>query len=147
MNGSPDVEDKNEKRDKLYGRISFWSAMILTTLLCYGYYDANPPDVGAVKRMRLFFAENAREVSQFLRLPHQEQKEFAAEKKHPFYRDFVRASEVAKVKIRALAHKSVDYKPVQYGINLAFIWAIFFAAFWFLGLMTQAVIQLSRRKK
>ncbi|MFQ5717896.1 MAG: hypothetical protein ACE5GQ_12465 [Nitrospinales bacterium] len=140
-------ENHFEKRDRIYGRISFWISLILTTGLTCWYYQANPPDDEATKKTRLFIAENAIDVSKFLRLPYEEQNEFAAKSKHSFYKDFVRASEVKKIEIRALVHNSIDYKPTQYWVNLAFLWGIFFTAFWFLGLMTQAMIQLTRRGK
>ena len=134
-----------EKWDKIYGQVSFWTSLILTTLLCYWYYNANPPAEGAMKKMRIFIAKNAVDISHFLRLQLEEQETFAAKKKHPFYKNFVKASMVEREKIRSLAHKSFDYKPAQYWVNLIFLWVVFFTTFWFLGLITQAIIQLNRR--
>lgn len=140
------VEDLEGKRDKFYGHISFWSSIILTTLICYWYYNANPPAEGAMKKMRSFIAKNAGDVSHFLRLSIKEQEAFAVKKKHPFYKNFVKTSMVERGKIRALAHNSFDYKPAQYWVNLVFLWVVFFTTFWFLGLITQGIIQLNRRK-
>ena len=100
-----------------------------------------------MKKMRSFIAKNARDISHFLRLPPEEQETFASKKKHPFYKNFVKASMVKREKRRALAHNSFDYKPAQYWVNLIFLWVVFFTTFWFLGLITQAIIQLSRRGK
>ena len=64
---------------------------------------------------------------------------------HPFYKSYMKASEVEKQEINALIHVSTDYTPNQYWFNLVFLWTIFFTTFWFLGLMTQGVINLMRR--
>ncbi|MFQ5672204.1 MAG: hypothetical protein ACE5G9_03840 [Nitrospinales bacterium] len=141
------MENKAEKKDKLYSRIFFWSSVIISTLICYWHYTAHPPDKGATKKMRLFMAANARDISHFLRLSLAEQRRYADKNRHPFYKKFVQASEVEKANIRTLAHNSLDYKPTQYWVNLVFLWAIFFSTLWFLGLMTQAVIQIIRRDK
>ena len=141
------MDSTEEKRDKIYGRLSFWFSLILTTLICYWYYTANPPAKGAMEQMRLFIANNAMDISLFLRLPPEEQAAFAVKKKHPFYKKFVKASIVEREKIRALSHNSFDFKPTQYWINLIFLWVVFFTTFWFLGLITQGIIQLNRSEK
>jgi len=141
------VENETEKKDKRYGRIFFWFAVIISTLITSWYYSSNPPDKEATQKLRIFIAAHAREISHFLRLSPEEQIGYAGKNKHPFYKKFVRASEVGKAKIRVLAHNSYSYKPTQYWINLMFLWAIFFATFWFLGLITHAIIQITRRGK
>ena len=96
--------------------------------------------------MRLFFNKHKMDVGTFLGLPWGEQKKFAARGKHPFYAKYLKASEVQKEKIRALAHISYDYTPYQYWFNLVFLWTIFFAVFWFIGLMVEGAIILVRKK-
>ena len=134
------------RKEKLYGRVSFWVSMVLSVAAVLGYYWTNPPDSKEVKKMRMFFNEQKMDVSKFLKLSRTEKKKFAAEKKHPFYKKYIEASEVEKEKIRSLAHISYDYTPNQYWFNLVFLWAIFFSTVWFVGLMIQSAIILVRKK-
>tara|TARA_B100000686_G_C16692141_1_gene918329 strand:- start:510 stop:992 length:483 start_codon:yes stop_codon:yes gene_type:complete len=144
---NPETLDPEEKKNRLYSRISFWVSLVLSIIICFYYYQSNPPDEGAAKEMRIFIAKNARQVTEFLRLPLDEKKSFVEKNKHPFYKNYLEASEVTKMEIDAIVHTSTDYKPSQYWVNLVFLWVIFFAAFWFIGLMTEAIIQLTRQEK
>ena len=94
--------------------------------------------------MKMFIAKNAKNVTAFLRMTRDEQKTFAKRKKHPFYSNYNKASENTKLDIRGQVHNSIDYKPAQYWFNLAFLWCIFFSTVWFIGLMTEAAIQINR---
>ena len=134
------------RKEKLYGRVSFWVSMVLSVAAVLGYYWTNPLDSKEVKKMRMFFNEQKMDVSKFLKLSRTEKKKFAAEKKHPFYKKYIEASEVEKEKIRSQAHISYDYTPNQYWFNLVFLWAIFFSTVWFVGLMIQSAIILVRKK-
>lgn len=141
----PKDEFRDEKKENLSRRISFWLALVFSIALTGWYYSSNPPDTAEMRKMRLFFKINIMEVATFIRLPYEELKEFAETKKHPFYRTYQKASEVEKEKIKALIHISRDYSPNQYWFNMVFLWAIAFTALWFLGLMLEAVIILVRR--
>ena len=142
-----EVLDLEEKKNRLYSRISFWVSLTLSITLCLWYYKYNPPDEGAAKEMRIFIAKNARQVTEFLRMTLDEKKSFVKEKNHPFFRNYLEASEVTKREIDAIVHISTDYKSNQYWVNIVFLWVIFFAAFWFIGLMTEAISQLVRQEK
>ncbi|KMP12291.1 hypothetical protein UR09_01380 [Candidatus Nitromaritima sp. SCGC AAA799-A02] len=136
---------RDEKKERLGRRISFWMSLVLSTAVTCWYYSTNPQDSMEMRQMRLFFKENIMEVTKFIRLPHDERQEFADTKQHPFYDTYNKASEVEKEKIKALINISYDYNPNQYWFNIVFLWMIFFTALWFLGLMTEAVIILIRR--
>ncbi|MEE9257950.1 MAG: hypothetical protein V3U37_00280 [Nitrospinaceae bacterium] len=136
----------DQKQEKFYSRISLWASFLLSTLVVVWYYTGSPPDSPEVREMRLFFNKHKMDVGTFLGLPRGEQKKFAARKKHPFYANYLKASEVKKGKIRALAHISYDYTPYQYWFNLVFLWMIFFTALWFVGLMVEGAIILVRKK-
>lgn len=139
--------DLESKRDKLYSRISFWTALFLATLIVYLYCERNPPDTGEVKKMRIYFRENIMEVSKFIKLRHEEMMISAAAHKHPFYKTYVKASPAEQGRIRALIHISGDYNSKQYWFSLVFGWGIAFATFWFLGAITEAIIALMRQGK
>ena len=135
-----------DKVDNWVGRFSLWGSIVLSTLATVIYCMGNPPDSEEVQRMRIFFRENAMEVSTFIKLPREEMESFASQKKHPFYRTYLRASENEKEEINTQIHNSVDYRPAQYWFNAVFLWFICFTTIWFLGLMTQGVVNLVRQR-
>jgi len=145
----PDASEefRDDKKEKLYGKISIWISLALSTLLTVGYGVTHPPDSREVQEMRMFFNKNGHTVSKFLRMTREERKAFAQEKKHPFYSSFLKASDVEKDEIKALVHVSFDYTPNQYWFNFFFIWTIGFASFWFIAVMAEGAIILMRKDK
>lgn len=139
-------ELRDNQKEVLSRRISFWLSFILSVGLSFWYYALNPPDTTEMRKMRLFFKENIMDVAKFIRLPDDELQGFAAMKSHLFYQTYLKSSEVEKEKIRALIHISRDYSPNQYWFNIVFLWAIAFATLWFLGLILEAIIILVRRE-
>ena len=139
-------ELRDNQKEVLSRRISFWLSFILAVGISFWYYVLNPPDSAEMRKMRLFFKENIIDVAKFIRLPDDELQEFAALKSHPFYQTYLKSSEVEKEKIRALIHISRDYSPNQYWFNIIFLWTIAFATLWFLGLILEAIIILVRRE-
>ena len=137
---------RDNQKEVLSRRISFWLSFILAVGISFWYYALNPPDSTEMRKMRLFFKENIMDVAKFIRLPDDELQGFAALKSHPFYQTYLKSSEVQKEKIRALIHISRDYNPNQYWFNIVFLWAIAFATLWFLGLILEAIIILVRRE-
>lgn len=140
-------EFRDEKKENLYRRVSFWLSLILATSITVYYVVTNPPETKEVQEMRMFFNKESRDVAKFIRLPRKEQKAFGEKKKHPFYTQYLKASEVEKEEIRGLIHISFDYTPNQYWFNIVFIGTIAFAGFWFIGLMLEGAIILVRRDK
>jgi hypothetical protein len=145
----PDASEdfRDEKKEKLYGKISIWIAFVLSTAITIAYGVTHPPDSDEVQTMRLFFKENGHTVTKFLRLSREERKAFARKKKHPFYSSYLKSSEMEKEEIKALIHISMDYTPNQYWFNFVFIWTIGFASFWFIGVMMEGAIILMRKDK
>jgi len=139
-------ELRDNQKEVLSRRVSFWLSFILAIVITWWYYSLNPPDSTEMRKMRSFFKENIIDVAKFIRLPDDELQEFAALKSHPFYQTYLKSSEVEKEKIRALIHISRDYSPNQYWFNIIFLWTIAFATLWFLGLILEAVIILVRRE-
>ena len=139
-------ELRDNQKEVLSRRISFWLSFILAVGISFWYYALNPPDSTEMRKMRLFFKENIMDVARFIRLPDDELQGFAALKSHPFYQTYLKSSEVEKEKIRALIHISRDYSPNQYWFNIVFLWTIAFATLWFLGLILEAIIILVRRE-
>ena len=139
-------ELRDNQKEVLSRRISFWLSFILAVGISFWYYALNPPDSTEMQKMRLFFKENIMDVAKFIRLPDDELQGFAALKSHPFYQTYLKSSEVEKEKIRALIHISRDYSPNQYWFNIIFLWTIAFATLWFLGLILEAIIILVRRE-
>ena len=139
-------ELRDNQKEVLSRRISFWLSFILAVGISFWYYALNPPDSTEMRKMRLFFKENIMDVAKFIRLPDDELQGFAALKSHPFYQTYLKSSEVEKEKIRALIHISRDYSPNQYWFNIIFLWTIAFATLWFLGLILEAIIILVRRE-
>ena len=139
-------ELRDNQKEVLSRRISFWLSFILAVGISFWYYVLNPPDSTEMRKMRLFFKENIMDVAKFIRLPDDELQGFAALKSHPFYQTYLKSSEVEKEKIRALIHISRDYSPNQYWFNIVFLWTIAFATLWFLGLILEAIIILVRRE-
>tara|TARA_Y100000780_G_scaffold37608_1_gene30283 strand:- start:283 stop:768 length:486 start_codon:yes stop_codon:yes gene_type:complete len=139
-------ELRDNQKEVLSRRISFWLSFILAVGISFWYYALNPPDSTEMRKMRLFFKENIMDVAKFIRLPDDELQGFAALKSHPFYQTYLKSSEVEKEKIRALIHISRDYSPNQYFFNIVFLWTIAFATLWFLGLILEAIIILVRRE-
>jgi hypothetical protein len=135
-----------DKLDNWVGRFSLWGSLVLSTLATVIYCMGDPPDSEEVQRMRIFFRENAMEVTTFIKLPREERAQFAAQQTHPFYRTYLRASENEKEEINTQIHNSVDYRPAQYWFNAVFLWFICFTTIWFFGLMTQGVINLVRQR-
>ena len=139
-------ELRDNQKEVLSRRISFWLSFILAVGISFWYYALNPPDSTEMRKMRLFFKENIMDVAKFIRLPDDELQGFAALKSHPFYQTYLKSSEVEKEKIRALIHISRDYSPNQYWFNIIFLWTIAFTTLWFLGLILEAIIILLRRE-
>ena len=139
-------ELRDNQKEVLSRRISFWLSFILAVGISFWYYALNPPDSTEMRKMRLFFKENIMDVAKFIRLPDDELQGFAALKSHPFYQTYLKSSEVEKEKIRALIHISRDYNPNQYWFNIVFLWTIAFSTSWFLGLILEAIIILVRRE-
>ena len=139
-------ELRDNQKEVLSRRISFWLSFILAVGISFWYYTLNPPDSTEMRKMRLFFKENIMDVAKFIRLPDDELQGFAALKSHPFYQTYLKSSEVEKEKIRALIHISRDYSPNQYWFNIVFLWTIAFTTLWFLGLILEAIIILVRRE-
>ena len=139
-------ELRDNQKEVLSRRISFWLSFILAVGISFWYYTLNPPASTEMRKMRLFFKENIIGVAKFIRLPDNELQGFAALKSHPFYQTYLKSSEVEKEKIRALIHISRDYSPNQYWFNIVILWAIAFATLWFLGLILEAIIILVRRE-
>ena len=139
-------ELRDNQKEVLSRRISFWLSFILAVGISFWYYTSNPPASTEMRKMRLFFKENVMDVAKFIRLPNDELQGYAALKSHPFYQTYVKSSEVEKEKIRALIHISRDYSPNQYLFNIVFLWTIAFATLWFLGLILEAIIILVRRE-
>ena len=139
-------ELRDNQKEVLSRRISFWLSFILAVGISFWYYTLNPPVSIEMRKMRSFFKENIIGVAKFIRLPDNELQGFAALKSHPFYQTYLKSSEVEKEKIRALIHISRDYSPNQYWFNIVFLWAIAFATLWFLGLILEAIIILVRRE-
>jgi len=139
-------ELRDNQKEVLSRRISFWLSFILAVGISFWYYTLNPPASTEMRKMRLFFKENIMDVAKFIRLPDDELQGFAAQKSHPFYQTYLKSSEVEKEKIRALIHISRDYSPNQYWFNIVFLWTIAFATLWFLGLILEAIIILVRRE-
>ena len=139
-------ELRDNQKEVLSRRISFWLSFVLAVGISFWYYALNPPDSTEMRKMRLFFKENIMDVAKFIRLPDDELQGFAALKSHPFYQTYLKSSEVEKEKIRALIHISRDYSPNQYWFNIVFLWTIAFATLWFLGLILEAIIILVRRE-
>ena len=139
-------ELRDNQKEVLSRRISFWLSFILAVGISFWYYALNPPDSTEMRKMRLFFKENIMDVAKFIRLPDDELQGFAALKSHPFYQTYLKSSEVEKEKIRALIHISRDYSPNQYWFNIIFLWTIAFTTLWFLGLILEAIIILVRRE-
>ena len=137
---------RDNQKEVLSRRISFWLSFILAVGISFWYYALNPPDSTEMRKMRLFFKENIMDVAKFIRLPDDELQGFAALKSHPFYQTYLKSSEVEKEKIRALIHISRDYSPNQYLFNIVFLWTIAFTTLWFLGLILEAIIILVRRE-
>ena len=145
--GNPRNLDPEDKKNRLYSLISFWISLALSLAVCLLYYKSNPPDEQPTKDMRTFIAKNARQVTEFLRMTLDEKNNFIKINKHPFYKNYLEASEVTKQEIDGIVHISTDYKPTQYWVNLIFLWVIFFSAFWFIGLIIEAINQLVRQEK
>ena len=139
-------ELRDNQKEVLSRRISFWLSFILAVGISFWYYALNPPDSTEMRKMRSFFKENIMDVAKFIRLPDDELQGFAALKSHPFYQTYLKSSEVEKEKIRALIHISRDYSPNQYLFNIVFLWTIAFTTLWFLGLILEAIIILVRRE-
>ena len=139
-------ELRDNQKEVLSRRISFWLSFMLAVGISFWYYALNPPDSTEMRKMRLFFKENIMDVAKFIRLPDDELQGFAALKTHPFYQTYLKSSEVEKEKIRALIHISRDYSPNQYWFNMVFLWTIAFTTLWFLGLILEAIIILVRRE-
>jgi hypothetical protein len=140
------TETADQKKDRFYSRFFLATAIVLSLAITGWYYLNNPPAEGIEKRMKMFFAKNGKDVTEFLRMTRDEQKAYTEKNKHPFYSKYISASETSRLNIRGQVHNSVDYKPAQYWFNLGFMWAIFFATFWFIGVMIQAAIQINRNK-
>lgn len=147
MQPKPDVEyDDSGKSERINRKISFWAALLLATLVSGWYLLETPQDSEEVQKMRLFFKENITQVATFIGLPYDEMEQYAARKKHPFYKAYLKSSTVERENIKTLIHMSYDYTPNQYWFNAIFLWLIFFTCFWFIGLMVEGGIILVRKE-
>jgi hypothetical protein len=136
--------DENTESVKRNQKISFWVAIILSTLITGWYFLAMPPDTPEVQRMRLFFKNNSMEVAEFIALTRDERKAYAEKKNHPFYKTYVSVNEIKRKEIKALIHLSYDYNPNRYWVNTVFLWLICITVFWFVGIIIQGAIILVR---
>ncbi len=136
--------DENTESVKRNRKISFWVAIIISTLITSWYFISVPPDTPEVQRMRLFFKNNSMEVAKFIALTRNERKAFAEKKNHPFYKTYVSVSETKRKEIKALIHLSYDYNPNRYWVNTFFVWLIGITIIWFIGLIIQGAIILVR---
>ena len=141
----PILEEIEDSKEKWISRISLWVSLLLTTAVVVWYYQDTPPDSPEVVKMRIFFKERNQQVMTFIKMNRNERIAFAYKNKHPFFKNYVKASTVEQEKIRSLIHISTDYTPNQYWFNLFFMWVIFFTTFWFIGLMAEACIVIMRR--
>lgn len=139
-------ELRDNQKEVLNRRISFWLSFISSIAITFWYCSTNPPDSVEMRKMRSFFKQNIMDVAKFIRLPNEELEEFALSQKHPFYQTYLKSSEVEKERIKALIHISRDYSPNQYWFNIIFLWTIAFTTLWFLGLILEACIILMRRE-
>ena len=137
-------EFRDEKKENLSRRVSFWLSFLGATVMTCWYCWLNPVESTEVQKMRLFFKENIIDVAKFIRLPREELEEFAKSKNHPFYQTYLKSSELERGKVKALIHISRDYTPNQYWFNIFFLWIVAFTTLWFLGLILEAVIILVR---
>jgi len=140
-------DDESDKNRKLMSRISFWISIIVSTAIVVWYVTTHPPDSKEVQKMRIFFKENSRDVSVFIALPRDEMKDYAEQKRHPFYKSFLEKSEADRDKIRAMIHISIDYTPYQYWFNMVFLWIIAFTTLWFFGLMTEGALVIMKKER
>lgn len=137
----------DDKVDKMVGRVSLLISFLLATLGTVWYFQTHPPDSEELRRMRIFFRDNAIEVGEFMRMEYDEKEKYAEKAEHPFYKTYMKASENEKAKIRKIYHESIDYTPNQYWFNLVGLWLILFSTFWFIGLMVQGAVNLVRQKQ
>ena len=138
------VADEEDKVERISSAISFWLSIIISMMAVYAYCISTPQDDLPTQKMRLFFRANIMDVSQFVKLPFDEQKAFASKQKHPFYTSYMDASEIEKEKIRALIHVSDDYSPNHYWLNVAFLWVIVFSTVWFICKTIEGVLAVAR---
>ena len=139
--------NKEDQVEKISSAVSFWLSMIISLMAVYAYCASNPQDDLATQKMRHFFRENFMEVSQFVKLPYAEQKEFAMKQKHPFYASYMIASEIEKEKIRALIHLSDDYSPNLYWLNVAFLWVVAFSTVWIVCKAIEGILDVARNRQ
>ncbi len=139
-------DDPTEKNRKLYSRISFWGSILLSTAAVIWYWMATPPDTPEMQKMRMFFKANAIDVSTFINLPYDEMAAFAEQKKHPFYKNYLKKGLNEQNKLKALIHISTDYTPYQYWFNLAFLWTICFTTLWFIFVMMEGALVIIRKE-
>lgn len=138
------VSEKEDKVEKVSSAISFWLAAIISIAAVFAYCKSTPQDDLATQKMRLFFRDNIIEVSEFIKLPFDEQNTFAENKTHPFYKGYMKASEIEKEKLRALIHVSDDYSPNHYWLNVVFLWVIVFSSVWFVAKIVEGVLVMVR---
>ena len=65
MASESDSEVWDEKKEKLYSKISLWLSLIVTTALVVGYYTKNYPDSEEVQNMWMFLNEHHIGVRKF----------------------------------------------------------------------------------
>ena len=74
-------EFRDEKKENLSRRVSFWLSFLGATVMTCWYCWLNPVESTEVQKMRLFFKENIIDVAKFIRLPREELEEFAKSKR------------------------------------------------------------------
>ena len=62
-------EFRDEKKENLSRRVSFWLSFLGATVMTCWYCWLNPVESTEVQKMRLFFKENIIDVAKFIRLP------------------------------------------------------------------------------
>ena len=141
------VSEKEDRIEKVSSAISFWVATVISIVSIFAYYKSTPPDDLTTQKMRLFFRDNIMEVSEFIKLPFDEQNAFALKQTHPFYKSYMKSSETEKEKIRAIIHISDDYSPNHYWLNVAFLWLIVFSSVWFIAKIVEGILIMVRDKE
>jgi hypothetical protein len=141
------VSEKEDNIEKVSSAISFWLALIISIVAVFSYCKSTPQDDPATQKMRLFFRDNIIEVSEFIKLPYDEQNTFAENKAHPFFKSYMKASELEKEKLRALIHVSDDYSPNHYWLNVVFLWVIVFSSVWFVAKIVEGILVMVRDKE
>ena len=63
MSDNFSTDSTDQKQDRFYSLIFLWTAIILSFVIAGWYYLNNPPAEGVEKKMKIFFAKNAKDVT------------------------------------------------------------------------------------